>query len=77
MIFRIFDRFSYSDAEINVRCSNANLSHNTNMLVMNFETDELARDTEEILKRNNFKTKHSNCEISILNISDYDMTIIN
>jgi hypothetical protein len=76
MIFRIFDRFSYNDAEINVRCSNANLSHGSNILVMNFETDELARDTEEILKRNNFKTKHNESQITILNISDYELSFI-
>ena len=29
----------------------------------------------ELLKKHNYKTKHSDCEITVLNISDYDLKL--
>lgn len=73
MIIRLFGQLS----EINIKCDKAILSHITNSLSMKFENDALARETETLLKHKNIKTKHNESEITILNISDYDITIMN
>lgn len=62
--------------EINVKCDKAVLSHITNSLSMQFETDALARETELLLKHKNVKTKHNDSEITIFNISDYELSFI-
>lgn len=62
--------------EINVKCDNAVLSHITNSLSMKFESDSIARETETLLKCKNIKTKHNDSEITILNISDYELSFI-
>jgi hypothetical protein len=63
-------------SEINIKCDNAMLSHITNSLSMKFENDSLARETETLLKQRNLKTKHNDSEITILNISDYELSFI-
>lgn len=73
MIIRLLGQSS----EINIKCDKAFLSHITNSLSIWFESDVLARDTETLLKHKNVKTKHNESEITILNISDYDITIMN
>lgn len=72
MIIRLLGQSS----EINVKCDKAVLSHITNSLSMQFESDALARETETLLKHKNVKTKHSESEITILNISDYELSFI-
>ena len=72
MIIRLLGQSS----EINIKCDKAFLSHITNSLSMQFESDVLARETETLLKYKNIKTKHNESEITILNISDYDITIL-
>jgi hypothetical protein len=44
-------------------------------LALVFENDVLARETEMILKQQDIKTKHNESEITILNISDYEMVL--
>ena len=50
------------------------LMNNDNVLALRFETDEMARESEILLKQKNLKTKHNTCEITVLNISDYNVT---
>ena len=59
---------------ITVGCKCAYLMNNDNALALRFETDEIARESELLLKQSNLKTKHNTCEISVLNISDYNVT---
>lgn len=59
---------------ITVGCKCAYLMNNDNVLALRFETDEMARESEILLKQKNLKTKHNTCEITVLNISDYNVT---
>ena len=59
--------------DITVGCNCAYLVNSENILAMKFENDDLARDTELLLKQQNIKTKHNNSEISVLNISEYEL----
>jgi hypothetical protein len=65
-----------TSSEINIKCNNAILSHVTNSLSMSFENDNIARETESMLKCKNIKTKHNDSEITILNVSDYELMFI-
>lgn len=76
MVIRIYRSNSVDRAEINITCNSGTICHSTNILAMAFDTDEQARDAEELLKKHNYKTKHNDCEITVLNISDYDLTLI-
>ena len=59
---------------ISMGCVCAYLMNNENSLAVTFENDSVARSNEEILKRANIKTKHNDCEITVLNISDYNLS---
>ena len=48
--------------------------NNDNVLSLRFETDEIARESEVLLKQIDLKTKHNDREITVLNISDYNVT---
>lgn len=50
-------------------------SHVTNNLFLTFDTDENARNSEEILKNHGFKTSHSECTITVHNIADIDIIV--
>lgn len=58
---------------ITIGCECAYLMNSDNALALKFENDGIARESEVLLKQNNFKTKHNNCEITVLNISDHDV----
>lgn len=58
---------------ITVQCNCAYLM-NDNSLSMSFDTDNLARLSEEILKKMNVKTRHNDKEITILNICEYNLS---
>jgi hypothetical protein len=58
---------------ITLGCNFAYIMNNENALAMTFDTDEVARSNEELLKKMNLKTKHNDCEITVLNISDYNL----
>jgi hypothetical protein len=60
---------------VNIDCAKAFISPTTNTLALVFENDALARKTEMILKQQDIKTKHNESEITILNISDYEMVL--
>ena len=76
MVIRIYKSNSVDRAEINITCNGGAICHSTNNLALSFDTDEQARDAEDMLKKHNYKTKHSDCEITVFNISDYDLTLI-
>ena len=59
---------------ITVGCNCAYLMNSYNSLLMKFDNDNVARSSEELLKKMNLKTIHNDCEISVLNISDYNLT---
>ena len=59
---------------ITVGCKCAYLMNNDNALALRFETDEIARESEVLLKQIDLKTKHNDCEITVLNISNYNVT---
>lgn len=59
---------------ITVGCKCAYLMNSSNSLMMEFENDNVARSSEALLRKMNLKTMHSDCEISVLNISDYNLT---
>lgn len=64
-----------SDAQaITVGCDCAYLVNSENTLAMKFENDVVARTNEEMMKKLNLKTKHNDCEITVKNISDYNLT---
>ena len=69
-------RFFNFNSEINVKCDKAFMSHINNSLAMIFENDDIARETEVLLKQKNIKTKHNESEITVLNISDYELSFI-
>jgi len=58
---------------ITIGCKCAYLMNNDNVLALTFETDEIARESEVLLKQSNLKTKHNTCEITVLNISNYNV----
>ena len=58
---------------ITVGCECAYLINTENILVLTFANDNVARINEELMRKNNIKTKHNDCEIAVLNISDYNL----
>ena len=58
---------------ITVGCEFAYLINTENVLALTFATDNVARTNEELMRKNNIKTKHNDCEITVLNISDYNL----
>lgn len=71
----MFIRLSCNSTTVNIDCAKAFISPTTNTLALVFENDALARKTEMILKQQDIKTKHNDSEITILNISDYEMVL--
>jgi hypothetical protein len=62
-------------SQITVGCNCAYIINNDNTLSMTFDNDVMAREAEEIIKRNNIKTKHTDSEITVLDISNYNLFI--
>jgi hypothetical protein len=62
-------------SQITVGCNCAYIINNDNTLSMTFDNDIMAREAEEIIKRNNIKTKHTDSEITVLDISNYNLFI--
>mgnify|MGYP003294329831 CR=1 FL=1 len=58
---------------ITVGCKCAYFVSAENSIALTFDNDGEARTSEEMLKKMNLKTKHNNCEITVLNISDYNL----
>lgn len=58
---------------ITVGCVCANLLNTYNALSIVFENDNAARSSEELLKKMNIKTVHNDKEITVLNVSDYNI----
>lgn len=58
---------------ITVGCECAYLINTENVLAITFANDNVARINEELMRENNIKTKHNDCEITVLNISDYNL----
>jgi hypothetical protein len=67
--------FGCNSTPITIGCDCAYISNSENCMAMYFENDDIARQTEDIIKRSNIKTKHTDSEITILNISDYNYKI--
>ncbi len=59
---------------ITVGCKCAYLMNNDNVLALRFDNDEIARESEVLLKQSNIKTKHHESEITVLNVSDYNIS---
>lgn len=58
---------------ITVGCECAYLINTENALALTFTDDNVARTNEELMRKINLKTKHNDCEITVLNISDYNL----
>lgn len=57
-----------------INCKYAYLLSTDDTLAITFDDDGEARNCEEMIKKMNIKTKHINNEISLLNISNFNLS---
>lgn len=68
MVVKIFNSLQ----ETATVCSNAFLNYKDSTLSFNYETDQLARDSEMLIKQCGGKTIHSDKTIILTNLSDFE-----
>lgn len=75
MIIRLCDGYS-DDTPIKVKCSNIIMSHIEDIIVLVYDNEEDAVESNDILITNNIDSTVENNEIVIKNLSSYEITIL-